>query len=307
MESTARSRRGQRLFLVLVAGGLLLLAGPLSLAASSRAATPAAGSATATETWDLYVYFLRDGKVGAARRALEVADKQVGNASLEAVLGGPTKTEEAAGLETGIPRGTELLDLKIDQESKVATVDLSGKLLEAPKSDDPDPAAEATMRLARLGQVVYTLTQFPSVTAVQIQVDGKPLTNADIPDLDQIPANPFNEPLDLSKPVTRAMLEPVTPAIFVETPAVGDAATNPLHVAGTSNVFEATSFIQILDEAGNVLTEQLVTATSGTGTRGTFDVTISYPAPEQGGIVLVSFERSAKDGSVINEVRIPLA
>ena len=46
-----------------------------------------------------------------------------------------------------------------------------------------------------------------------------------------------------------------------------------------------------------------VTATSGTGTRGTFDFTTKAVDDVAS---LVVFERSAKDGSRINEVEIPL-
>ena len=46
--------------------------------------------------------------------------------------------------------------------------------------------------------------------------------------------------------------------------------------------------------------------TSGSGTRGTFDVTIPYPGGHGGRGKLVVFESSAKDGSRINVVPIPV-
>jgi hypothetical protein len=49
-----------------------------------------------------------------------------------------------------------------------------------------------------------------------------------------------------------------------------------------------------------------VTATSGTGTRGTFDFTTEpYTVPFDGVGALIVFEHSAKDGSRINLVEIP--
>ena len=54
-----------------------------------------------------------------------------------------------------------------------------------------------------------------------------------------------------------------------------------------------------------MLSHHFVTATSGTGTRGTFDFTIPFEAPNGLG-KLVVFERSAADGSRIHEVEIPL-
>ena len=54
-----------------------------------------------------------------------------------------------------------------------------------------------------------------------------------------------------------------------------------------------------------MLSRNFVTATSGSGTRGTFDFTIPFEAPDGIG-KLVAFERSAADGSRIHQVEIPL-
>ena len=53
--------------------------------------------------------------------------------------------------------------------------------------------------------------------------------------------------------------------------------------------------------------ENFVTATSGTGTRGTFDFTTKkFAIPFDGVGSLVVFERSAEDGSRTKLVEIPL-
>jgi len=80
---------------------------------------------------------------------------------------------------------------------------------------------------------------------------------------------------------------------------------SPLRVSGSSNTFEATSQLELLDANGKRLASKTVTASSGTGTRGTFDVTLSFKAPA-GSATLVSYENSAKDGSRIDVVRIPV-
>ena len=54
-----------------------------------------------------------------------------------------------------------------------------------------------------------------------------------------------------------------------------------------------------------MLSHHFVTATSGSGTRGTYDVTIPFEAPNGLG-KLVVYERSAADGSKIHAVEIPL-
>ena len=77
-------------------------------------------------------------------------------------------------------------------------------------------------------------------------------------------------------------------------------------MTGTANTFEATFEYDLLDPAGKVLKHDFVTATSGSGTRGTFDVRIPFEAPN-GVARLVVYERSAADGSKTNVVEIPLS
>jgi hypothetical protein len=142
-------------------------------------------------------------------------------------------------------------------------------------------SADATAKVAgpdlsgaALAQVVYTLTQFLTIKSV----DGK----------------------------TRADVEDFVPAILVEHPLPDAAVSSPLHVTGNANTFEATFQYKLLDAAGKVLAQHFVTATSGTGTRGTFDVTIPFTVGTAQAGTLVVYENSAADGSVIHERRIPL-
>ncbi len=96
-----------------------------------------------------------------------------------------------------------------------------------------------------LAQVVYTLTDLPGVDSVEI--DGQSYTRADFEDQ--------------------------TPAILVESPLPFAEVTSPLRVTGTANTFEATFQYELVDGDGEVVDKNFVTATSGTGTRGTFDFT----------------------------------
>ena len=133
---------------------------------------------------------------------------------------------------------------------------------------------EATERTA---EEVFTLSQFDP--AKPVDVDGKSYTRSDF--------------------------EEVTPAILVESPLPFATVASPLRVWGTANTFEANFEYELLDSAGKVLSHHFVTATSGSGTRGTFDVTIRFDAPAGPG-KLVVFEVSAEDGSRIHQVEIPL-
>ena len=131
---------------------------------------------------------------------------------------------------------------------------------------------------ARTAEVVYTLSQLQPGRPVE--VGGKRFTRADFEDL--------------------------TPTILVESPLPFQPVSAPLRVTGTANTFEATFEYELLDPAGKVLSRDFVTATSGSGTRGTFDFRIPFEAP--GGLgQLVVFERSAADGSRIHQVEIPLS
>ena len=132
----------------------------------------------------------------------------------------------------------------------------------------------ATLDEAALAQIVYSLTSFPTVQSV----NGK----------------------------TRGDVEDFVPSILVEHPVPGETVSSPLHVTGTANTFEATFNYRLADAAGKVLAKDFVTATSGSGTRGTFDFTVPFTVGSAQDGTLSVFELSAEDGSVIHEREIPL-
>jgi hypothetical protein len=214
----------------------------------------------------LTLFFLRDGKVEPVSRVV-VAGPAVARAALTELVKGPQAVEEEPGLAptTAIPDGTELGGVSI--ENGVAVVELSRAI---PR------AAQA--------QVVYTLTQFPTVKLVQFLVDG--------------PQGP---------PRGRAAFEPQTPAILVLSPLPGEEVESGFEVTGTANTFEATFQYELLDAAGKVLKKDFVTATSGSGMRGTFSFAVPYEVPKTQTGKLVVFEISAEDGSRTNERSISLA
>ena len=138
----------------------------------------------------------------------------------------------------------------------------------------------STVELSRaaLAQVVYTLTQF--ATTRPVIVNGRRYTRADFED--------------------------ETPAILVESPLPLQAVASPLRVTGTANTFEATFEYELVGPDGKVVASHFVTATSGSGTRGTFDFTVPYKVDRYGVGELVVYELSAKDGSRIHLVEIPI-
>lgn len=212
-------------------------------------------------------YFILDGPVRSAGLVpvlREVpATTAVARAAMDALLDGPSADERGASpaISTMVPGGTELLGLSI--ESGVATVDLSGEF-ESPGGILSD--------LGRLGQVVYTLTQFPTVESVAFRIEGRPVRLFGSHDM------------VLDAPVGRAdadnasesVFEPVLPAIFVDGPAWGGTLGNPGRVTGTANTFEAWLMVSLHDASGEVLYSSPATATCGSGCRGTFDVAFAY-------------------------------
>ncbi len=143
---------------------------------------------------------------------------------------------------------------------------------------------ELTRRIDRIAeaQLVTTLTQFASVHDVVLVT-----------------------PAGRTPPLTRADFESLMPAVLVEAPTPLSDVKSPLEVSGTSNTFEATSQLELLGADGKLIASKTVTASSGTGERGTFHVTLHFKA-SVGPATLVSYENSAKDGSRIDVVEIPV-
>jgi hypothetical protein len=206
---------------------------------------------------EVAIYFLRDGKVAPVSRDVD-AGPALGRAAVNELLDGPAADE---AVQTAIPSGIELESLSI--AGGVAAVELSKPL--------STERAEA--------QLVYTLTQFPTVKRVDYGADA---------------------------PVGRRAFEEQTPAVLVESPLPGDSVESGFEVTGTANTFEATFNYELKDASGKVVSKNFVTATSGSGTRGTFRFTVPYELDEPQDGTLVIFELSAEDGSRTHASEIPL-
>jgi hypothetical protein len=71
-------------------------------------------------------------------------------------------------------------------------------------------------------------------------------------------------------------IEQSLPAILVESPAPNAHVSSPLQLRGSANTFEATFQVEVRPDKGKPLAEGFVTATSGSGTRGTFDKRLDF-------------------------------
>jgi germination protein M len=233
---------------------------PTTQATTTSAGTTSAGTTTvgAPTQATVRVYLLRDGKVAPVARS--VSTPAVATAALTQLAAGPTAQESAQGYTSAAGNAPT----RVTIANGIATLDVP------------------VMTHAGLAQVVYTLTQFPTVRGVQ-----------------------GTRSIGDSQPLTRSDFENVTPSILVESPLPGETVTSPLRVAGTANTFEATFDLEVRNSSGVRVAWRFVTATSGSGTRGTFDATISFPHTG-GPITLVAYEPSAENGKPIHVVRIPL-
>jgi len=239
--------------------GIALLIAGCGGGRNGSQSSPPVTTTTTPAARPVLVYFLRGGQVWPVRG--HVADpKAVARATLEVLLDGPLDGERPdLGLRSAIPEGSKLEE--VSTAGNATIVKLSRDL----------PAAA-------LAQVVYTLTQFPTVTAVEYK--GKRYTRADFEDL--------------------------TPPILVEAPLSYQEVSSPIHVTGTANTYEATFDYELLGEDGKVLSKNYVTATSGSGTRGTFDFTVPYKLDQDAPGKLVVYEVSAENGKRIHTQEIPL-
>jgi len=223
-----------------------------------------------------------DPKLFPVRRSAQTV--AVGRAALEELIAGPA-AGDGERVSSALPAGTRLLGLNI--EDGLATVDLSAEF--------ESGGGSLSMQM-RLAQVVFTLTQFPTVDRVEFRLDGEPV-------------DVFSgEGIVLDGPVDRGDYEDLMPAILVDRPAPGARISSPVTVSGSANVFEANVTVRILDASGDEIESTFTTATCGTGCRGDFSVAVTFPAQPSGseGFVVVEDDDAAGMGFPPHQVRIPV-
>jgi hypothetical protein len=128
----------------------------------------------------------------------------------------------------------------------------------------------------QVAEIVYTLTQFPSVR--RVDVAGR-------------------------SGLTRADVTSFAPVILVEQPAAGAEVPETFTVSGTASVFEATLVVELRRD-GMMLSKHTVTASEGAPARGTFTVTLRAPSP--GAVTVAAYAPSAADGTPQHEQDIPI-
>lgn len=235
--------------------------GPPPATPATRTAPPSTGATPRPQNLTIELWYVRDGRITPTRRT-RPATPATSRLALTELAAGPTTAEAATGMTTLLPAGVEVTRIA----DGVATLPAL-------------PTGSAATRRLCEAQVVYTLTQFPTVRRVRFGT-GDPADRADYADL--------------------------LPPIVVTSPVVGQRVTAPVTVTGTADVFEATVNVRILDAAGRELATSFTTATCGTGCRGDYRVGVRYRLTrEQRGTVEV-YEVSPADGSRIKLVAVPV-
>ena len=130
-----------------------------------RGSTEDGPGTSAPKTSSFKVYFVTQERLAPQTRTVPFTPA-IGKTALMNLLAGPSSAERDGGANTAVPSKVRVNSLSI--KDRVATVDLGGQFVTGGGSQ--------SMYL-RLGQVVYTLTQFPTVDRVQLKVDGKLLTS----------------------------------------------------------------------------------------------------------------------------------
>ncbi len=250
---------------------------------TTAAGTPTSSDSTPTNdpvtAQPVRLYFTQEEVVAVGGRQL--GGVGIARVTIESLLAGPNDVESGLGMGTEIPAGTEVLDLDIS--GGVATVDLNAAFQSG--------GGSLSMSL-RVAQVVFTLTQFDTVDAVDIRIDGDAVDGIGG---EGVPSTGLD----------RSDFEDQSPAILVESPTPGDEVAGSFTVSGTSNTSEATYQWAVLDDEDEILEQDFGTATSGTGTRGTFSFDVDLG--DHTGLVTVKvYESSAEDGSEINVVEVPV-
>jgi len=249
----------------------------------SQSASPAASptsSPSAPATTAQALYFLRDGKLGVAERAVAPSTMPA-TAAVQALLAGPSAGERAAGLTSVIPSGTTLKSLA-----------LSGHVVTVNLSQGPDTASAALLGMPGTAELVYTLTRFATISGVRVQVGGRAWPSA-------ADAGP--------SPVTfrRGAFRGFEPAIFVESPGAGAVLPDPFVLGGTASVYEGSFTAQLTDDSGRRVVRVSVQASMGAPARGAFRQTVVYSTSAKHGTLTV-YSESAEDGSRQNVVEIPV-
>lgn len=224
--------------------------------------------------------------VGPVTREIEPT-VAVARAAVEALIAGPTPAEQAGtpSIGGGLPAGTELLGLTIAEGT--ARVDFSAEV---------ENIGGTFGEMSVLTQIVFTLTQFPTIDDVVLLIEGEVVEFFG------------GHGMEIRPSLNRDALLGwgLVPEILIDQPAWFATTESPMLVSGIGRLFEATAQWALYDNDGLQLAEGFTTASTGGPDWGTFQFAIPYTVdtPQLGALMM--WEESAKDGSQMHLVEHPV-
>jgi hypothetical protein len=212
---------------------------------------------------------------------------EVARAAINELIAGPTPDEMAGvpAIHGGLPDGTRLLGLTI--RDGTARVDLSEEI---------EDVGGTFGEMSVLTQLVFTLTQFPTVDEVVLMIEGSAVEFYGGHGMDVAPS--MNRDYFLGSGLV--------PEILIDSPAFFATTESPLLVSGIGRLFEATADWALYDNDGLPLVEGFTMASTGGPEWGTFRFAIPYEVDHEQLGALMMWEESAEDGSPMHLVEHPV-
>jgi hypothetical protein len=238
---TARARvtAGVRARGVIRVVAMLTLAALAAACSGSKAGTAAhpTGTTLAPTAGPLAGYtpfFLKDGLVSPGHRRPTPPTDALATA-VNTLIAGPDAVDTAAGLANAVAKTVGIVSLT--QSGDVVTIGFNRKF-------------ESANTRPQVGQVVYTLTQFPGVDKVQFLIDGQPNGATGVP------------------PWSRADLEDMTPSILPLSPAPADRLGHTFRCQGLTQLSGEIA-CAVLDASGRPVASTSVDLPTTTSTTTT--------------------------------------
>ena len=147
-----------------------------------------------------------------------------------------------------------------------------------------------------LAQLVFTLTQFPTVDEVVLMIEGSAVEFYGSHGMEVTPSLSRDSFLGSG----------IVPDILIDSPAFFAPGASPLVVSGLGRLFEATADWVLYDGDGLPLAEGFTMASTGGPDWGTFEYTIPYQVDRAQLGALMMWEESAQDGSRTHLVEHPV-
>ena len=270
---------------------------PPATTTTTSVAPPSTTTTTSTTipVPDQYVraYFLIDEVEGEAGPFIRPVTRtieptvEVARAAISALIAGPTAEEQAGtpAISGGLPDGTMLLGLTIADGA--ARVDLSAEI---------EDVGGTFGETAVLAQLVFTLTQFPTVDEVVLLIEGEEVEFYG------------SHVMGVTPSLTRDSFlgGGLVAEILIDDPAWFAQTESPLLVSGLARAFEATVQWALYDNDGLLIDDGFTMASAGGPDWGTFQFAIPYSVdtPQLGALMM--WEQSARDGSRIHLVEHPI-